>query len=242
MDNLSTFRFTHQEIRTITVDGTALFVANDVCAALDIDPSQTRRLDDSFKGLYSIQTPSGKQQMVVLSEAGVYRLAFTSRKPDAMAFMDWISKEVLPSIRKHGAYMTDEVLRRALEDPDTLIQLATRLKESKAEIAAQRKHIEMLEPKAEFYDAVAGSNAAISIGDLSKVLAIPGLGQNNLFKRLRELRILKGDNVPYQEFIDRGYFRIVEQKWNTPDGETQISLKTLVLPKGQEYIRKEISR
>ena len=97
-------------------------------------------------------------------------------------------------------------------------------------------------PKVEFYDAVAGSKDAIAIGEAAKVLAIPGMGQNNLFKALRDKGVLMGNNVPFQEMIDRGYFRVIEQKFNKSNGDVCVSLKTLVYQKGLDYIRKALMK
>jgi len=175
-----------------------------------------------------------------ISEAGLYKLAFTSRKEEAEKFTDWVATEVIPSIRQHGAYMTPETIEKVLADPDTIIQLATRLKAHQAELAAQDSYIKTLEPKAEFFDAVAGSRDAISIGDAAKVLDM-GVGQNKLFDVLRREQILKDNNVPYQEYIDRGYFRVIEQKF-VVKGETRISIKTLVSQRGLDYIRKMLQK
>lgn len=97
-------------------------------------------------------------------------------------------------------------------------------------------------PKAEFFDAVAGSKDAIAMGDVAKVLAISGMGRNNLFKFLRDEKILMQDNQPYQEFIDREYFRVIEQKWNEADGSVRVSFKTLVYQKGLDFIRRTVAK
>ena len=215
------------------------FVAADVCRALELgNTSQSvSRLDDDEKGIISNDTGD----LIVITESGLYSLVLGSRKPEARDFKRWVTHEVIPSIRKHGAYMTPDLIERVISDPDTFIRLATELKHTRAEAAAQQKYIEVLEPKAEFYDAVAGSRDAISISDAAKVLGIKNLGQNTLFKILREKKILDRDNKPYQEYIDRGYFRTIEQKF-TKHGETNIYIKTLVYQRGLDYIRKTVGK
>lgn len=99
--------------------------------------------------------------------------------------------------------------------------------------------VALLAPKADFFDAVADSKDAIPIGEAAKVLNM-GIGRNKLFQVLRGKKILMRSNVPYQEFIDRGYFRVIEQKWTTPEGETRISIKTLVYQKGLDFIRRQL--
>ena len=98
-----------------------------------------------------------------------------------------------------------------------------------------------MEPKAAFFDAVTDSKAAIEMAAVAKVLDFPGVGRTKLFARLRERKILRKDNSPYQEYIDRGYFRVIEQKWQTPEGETRISFKTLVFQKGLDFIRQMLA-
>ena len=95
------------EVRVVMIDGEPWFVAADVCRILEIDKTQTRRLDDDEKGLYSIQTLGGEQDTVVVNEPGLYRLVFASRKPEAREFQRWVYHEVLPSIRKTGGYSVE---------------------------------------------------------------------------------------------------------------------------------------
>lgn len=121
--------------------------------------------------------------------------------------------------------------------PKTLpeaLRLAADLAEKNMQLESQNK---VMLPKAEFFDTVAGSKDAIAIGDAAKVLNM-GIGRNKLFQILRANKVLMKDNIPYQEYIDRGYFRTIEQKWTTPEGETKINIKTLVYQKGLDYIRK----
>lgn len=99
-----------------------------------------------------------------------------------------------------------------------------------------------LKPKAEFFDAVADSKDAIEIGSVAKVLNFPGVGRNKLFSILRDSKVLMDNNIPYQKYIDMGYFRTIEQKYAKPDGEGCISIKTLVYQKGVEAIRKLLKK
>jgi len=171
-----------------------------------------------------------------IPEPAVYKLAFKASNEVAEKFQDWLAIEVLPSIRKHGMYATDELL----DNPDLLIAAATKLKEERAARLEAEKKVAILKPKAEFYDDVAGSKDAIEMSEVAKVLAIKGMGRNNLFEFLREEKILQSNNIPYQQYVDREYFRVLEQKYITPKGETKINIKTLVFQKGVEYIRKLI--
>lgn len=168
-----------------------------------------------------------------------YRLAMKAKNETAERFQAIVADEILPSIRKHGTYMTAETIERTLTDPDYIIRLATTLKEEKEKrIAAEIKAKEML-PKAEFYDTVTGSKDCIDMAQAAKVLNF-GKGRSTLFKILRQQKVLQGDNTPYQEYIDRGYFRCVESSYTRPDGTKHVYIKTVVFQKGLDFIRKQL--
>ena len=110
------------KVRTLNLNGEPWFVAADVCKALELgNPSMTvERLDDDEKGISTIDTLGGKQRMAIINEPGLYSLVITSRKPEAKAFKRWITHEVIPAIRKHGVYITDEKLKLFAEHPELL--------------------------------------------------------------------------------------------------------------------------
>lgn len=175
-------------------------------------------------------------EMSLIPEGDIFRLAAKSELPGAEKFEAWIFDEVLPCIRKTGMYATDELL----DNPDLLIAAATKLKEEReARLNAENK-VKLLEPKAQFYDDVAGSKDSIEMGPVAKVLAIRGMGRNRLFSLLREKKVLDKNNIPYQQFADMGYFRVLEQKYTVPNGETKINIKTMVFQKGIDFIGRKI--
>lgn len=155
-----------------------------------------------------------------------------SDKPQAEAFQDWVCGEVLPSIRKTGVYALPKTFAQAL-------RLAAEQQEM---IEAQQKQLEVQQPKVEFFDAVAESKTAIEMKLIANTLHFKNVGRNKLFCILREQGILNSVNVPYQRFIDCGYFRTIEQKYTVPSGETRINIKTLVYQRGLDYIRKMLKR
>lgn len=224
------------------IDG--MFVAADVSDALNYRTASdmTRRLDDSDKGYANVRTLGGEQEMIVISESGLYDAIFRSNADRAKPFRKWVTSEVIPSIRKHGAYMTPDMLETAIANPDYMIGLLQNLKEERLKRIEAETTIQVLEPKAEFYDAVAGSRTAIDIGNAAKVLGITGIGRNRLFEILRDQGVLDNSNIPYQTYIDRGYFRVIEQTFTKPNGEKQISFKTLVFQRGLDYIRKMLQK
>lgn len=132
-------------------------------------------------------------------------------------------------------YLID--LEKAWNTPEQVMARALRLADET--IKSLTNKIGTMQPKVEFFDAVTDSKDAITMADVAKVLDM-GVGRNNLFKILRQERILQNDNRPYQEYIDRGYFRVVEQRYDRGYGETGINIKTLVFQKGVDFIRKTL--
>lgn len=236
------FNFEQAEVRIIVQpDGEALFVAADVCAVLQLSNvgQAIARLDEDEKGDIILNDVSGRPQaQKYLTEPGLYALVLSSRKPEAKAFQRWVRHEVLPQIRKTGSYV-------GLSLPKTLPEALRAYALEVEQGDMLRAQLAEAQPAVEFYDQVADSKDAIPIADAARVLNVTGVGQNKLFTFLRERRILQSNqanwNMPYQEYIGRGYFRVVENKWQDAKGETRISTKTLVLQKGLDYIRKALS-
>lgn len=238
--------FTHEQfgtIRTITdVSGEVWFVATDICAALDLSNTTValQRLDADEKSKFNLGLPGGATWCV--NEAGLYSLVLASRKPEAKSFKRWVTHEVLPSIRKHGGYLTNEKIEDILTDPDTIIQLAIKLKSERAKRAALEKQAAIDTPKARFADAVSASHTSILIGDLAKLLRQNGyeIGQNRLFEMLRRdgyLCAAKGGmwNMPTQKAMNLGLFEVKETTIVHSDGHVSISKTTKVTGKGQVY-------
>ncbi|MCP4986030.1 MAG: phage regulatory protein/antirepressor Ant [Colwellia sp.] len=136
-------------------------------------------------------------------------------------------------------------LEKAWNSPDMVIARALQMANTKVldyqqEITMLSEKVTELKPKADFYEAVTGSTDTIDLGQVAKVLNVKGYGRNNLFEFLRNKDILMDNNQPYQKFIDRGYFRLVESKFTKPCGSTHINIKTVVYQKGVDYIRKQV--
>lgn len=225
-------------IRTVIIDNEPWFVGKDVAEALgykdsfgalkkhvDVEDKQNCQ-NDSF------ETPRG---MTIVNESGLYSLILSSKLPNAKKFKHWVTSEVLPSIRKNGGYIANQ---ESLT-PEQIV--ANALIVAQNIISQKDKQIMEMKPKADFFDAVADSKTAISMNDVAKVLSIKGMGRNNLFEFLRNEGILDKFNVPYQRYVDCGWFRVIEQKYMR-NGEPCVSTKTLVYQKGVDAIRKKIER
>lgn len=221
-------------VRTLEIDGKPYFVANDVARALGYSVPKdaiSRHCKGALKHRYL--TEGGEQELKIIPEGDVYRLVIKSQLPKADEFEHWIFDEVLPSIRKNGGYIANQENLT----PEQIV--ANALIVAQNIISQKDRQIEQMKPKAEFFDAVADSKTAISMNEVSKVLGIKGYGRNNLFEFLRSSGILDRWNVPYQRYIDCGWFRVIEQKYSK-NGEQCVSTKTLVYQKGVEAIRKKI--
>lgn len=218
-------------VRTIEIDNEPWFVASDIAKALGYRMASdlSRRIDDEDKGTQKVSTPSGMQEMTVINESGMYTAILGSNLPDAKKFKHWVTSEVLPSIRKTGGYHVPKTYAEALRAYADAV-------EAKEQLALENKE---LKPKAEFFDAVTDSKDAIPMADVAKVLDM-GIGRNKLFEFLRSRNILMSDNRPYQKYVDAGYFRVVEQKYDKGYGEIGINIKTLVFQKGIDYIRRKL--
>ena len=235
MNDLHIFNYNGYKVRTIQKDGEPWWVLKDVCEVLGLSSPHKvfERLDDDEKGRNQIPTLGGEQEMTVVNESGLYNVILRSDKPEAKPFRKWVTSEVLPSIRKNGGY----IVNQENLTPEQIV--ANALIVAQNIISQKDKQIEQMKPKAEFFDAVADSRTAISMNEVSKVLGIKGYGRNNLFEFLRKNGILDRWNVPYQRYIDCGWFRVIEQKY-TRQGEPCVTTKTLVYQKGVDAIRKKI--
>lgn len=234
MNNLKIFQNDEfGEIRTITIEDEVWFVGKDITEKLKYQNGSRdiqRHVDEEDRKLIPLHDGTQNRETLIINESGLYSLILGSNLAEAKKFKHWVTADVLPEIRRSGSYTAPKTFAEAL-------RLAAEQAEQLEKLAAEN---EKLLPKAEFFDAVTDSKSAISIGEVAKVLDV-GIGQNKLFAFLRERKILDSKNIPYQEYIDRGYFRTIEQKYDVR-GEVRISIKTLVFQKGIDFIRKQIQK
>ena len=232
------------EVRTITISGEPYFVGKDVTGILgyqNASKALADHVDDEDK-LNNVSLSSlGQRGGWLINESGLYSLILSSKLPTAKKFKHWVTSEILPAVRKHGAYMTPETIEKTLNDPDFIIGLATKLKEEQErsrELAADNLR---MKPKEIFADAVSVSEDAILIGALAKILKGNGvdIGQKRLFKWMRDEGYLiksgRDVNAPTQRSMNLGLFKVKERTINNPDGSTRLTRTTLVTGKGQLY-------
>lgn len=240
---LEVFQYQDTPVRTVAVDGEPWFVLADLAKVLEIREVSrlASRLDDALRQTHPIQDSLGRtQQATIVSEAGMYEVVIRSDKPEAVSFRRWITSEVLPAIRKHGGYLTNEKIEEVLTSPDTIIRLAQDLKQAQQAREAMESYAKSLEPKADAYTAFMDADGTLSVGSVAKML---GLSQNKLFALLRnhEIFISKGHmrNTPYQKYMH--HFTVSAYSYERKDGTAGASYTTRVQPSGVEFIRRKLS-
>ena len=230
-------------VRVVECEGEPWFVAKDVCECLELtDVSKTiSLLDDDEKGTNSIRTPGGEQQMLVVSEPGLYSLILRSRKPEAKAFKRWVTHEILPSIRKTGHYgapeTEDEILARALVIAEGRLGMLSHA------VSELQEQIALDAPKVELAEAIMETEECVSINQFAKILKQRGLdiGANRLYRDLRRdgyLMRRRGTNwnMPTQRMMDKGYFRVVERMTEADDGYQFVTVTTMITGAGQYHL------
>lgn len=232
------------KVRVVEVNGEGWLVGKDVAEVLGYSNASKAlkdHIDEEDKLNNESLSSLGQRGGMLINESGLYSLVLKSKLPSAKKFKRWVTSEVLPSIRKNGAYMTDDTIEKALTDPDFLIQLATNLKDEKAKrLEAERKN-EINRPKVAFAEAVEVSKNGILIRELAKMLKQKGIdvGEKKLFQYLRQNGWLiraegRDKNQPTQKGMDMGLFEVKECVVNHTTW-TETKRTTLVTGKGQLY-------
>lgn len=253
MENITIFQNNEfGKVRTIEKEGNGYFNLNDVCEILGISNVGNVKVRLSEAGIRTMdvrcESENGVVQnrsMTFINESNLYKCIFQSRKANAERFTEWVTSEVLPSIRKHGAYMTEQTIESVIADPDNMIKLLTSLKEERNKRKELEYKMEENKPKVLFAECVEGSKSSILVGDLAKLITQNGyeIGQNRLFSWLREngYLIKNGErrNLPTQTSIEMGLFEIKESTHINPNGSIRITRTPKVKGKGQIYFIKK---
>lgn len=240
MNELQTFSFNNQPVRTVQLNNQPYFNLKDVCEVLDIKNHKdvVSRLNPKGVDTTDTLTNGGMQKMTYINESNLYKTIFQSRKEEAEQFTEWVTSEVLPAIRKNGAYLTDEKAYDITHNPQSLADL---LMQAGEQLKQKEIIIQEMRPKALFADAVATADTSILIGDLAKLIKQNGhdIGQKRLFEWLRNHDyLIKGGNsknMPTQKSMELKLFEVKERTINNPDGSVRITKTTKVTGKGQQY-------
>jgi prophage antirepressor-like protein len=245
MNEVTNWTFGETEVRTIELDGEPWWVLSDVCKVLELStPAKiAARLEDDEKGMNQIHTPGGTQNVTIISESGLYSVILRSDKPQAKPFRKWVTSEVLPTIRKHGAYMTPDVLEKTIQNPDFMIGLVTELKAEQERrkaaeltVSVQNQQIAELQPKASYYDVVLNCKDLLSVSEIAKDY---GKSAKWLNAKLHELKVQfkQGDIwLLYQKYAEKGYTSTKTQSYNGSDGAVHSKVHTYWTQKGRLFL------
>lgn len=236
------------KVRAVKIDEEPWFVGKDVAAALGYNDTKSAlkdHVDVEDKQIVqrgqiaTLDVPN--RGMTIINESGLYSLVMSSKLPSAKAFKRWVTSEVLPSIRKHGAYMTPLTLKQMIADPETTIQILTSLKEEREQRIKLEAEARQNKPKVLFADTVTASDDCVLVGTLAKMMRQSGtqIGQNRLFALLRKDGFLmqSGEryNLPTQKAMEMGLFKIKESTVTSADGTVRLVQTPVVTGKGQQY-------
>lgn len=230
-------------LRGVEIDGESWLVGKDVAERLGyergskavvdhVDEEDRMMVDGETQSQFGIEL--GQRGGWLINESGLYSLVLGSKLPNAKKFKRWVTSEVLPAIRKHGGYLTDEKVEEALLNPDVLIRLATELKDEREQRKALEGQIADDKPYTGFGRAIAASSDAILVREFAKLANNAGIpiGQNRLYRWLRANSYLMQDNKPYQRYVDNGWFALRESTVTTIKGDL-LRTTTLITGKGQ---------
>lgn len=236
-------------VRVVDYTGGIYFVGRDVCTILGYaNPNQAMKAH--CKGItiqYTLNTSGGPQSYRIISEPDLYRLICGSKLPSAERFEDWIFSEVLPDIRKHGAYLTVEKAEEIINNPDLVIQLAMQVKDARAKSAELQRTVEhqavqigILEPKAAFRDAFMESKGNILVRDfathIKQALKLKSFGQNAMFKWLKDNGYMNCNRYPSARSVSSGWLHVTEGvHYNPVLEQMERHHTTRITPVGQEY-------
>lgn len=239
--------FNNEELGTIRIVGTSdapQFCLSDICKILGLQAAAvTRRLEKDVISSHTLLTSGGYQALNFVTEDGLYDVILDSRKPEAKRFRKWVTSEVLPTIRKHGAYMTKDTLERAIAEPDFLIQLATTLKEEKAkrleaeqQCEAQKQIIGEMEKKVSYLDLILSSTSTMTITQIAQDYGMSGQRMNKLLHGLR-IQYKVGDQwILYAEYKDKCYVSSETIHFMTNEGVPCTTLNTKWTQKGRLFL------
>lgn len=175
------------DVRVIMQGEQPWFVGKDVASVLgygDTAQAIRKRVDNEDKGVVELTTPGGKQRAIIINESGLYSLIMSSKLPSAKQFKHWVTSEILPTIRQHGAYLTPEKVEEVLMNPDTIIKLATQLKAEREGRIKAETALKAATPKVEYYDEYMNREETFTVTFVANTLA---MGQHQLYKKLREI-------------------------------------------------------
>jgi prophage antirepressor-like protein len=244
MNNLQEFNFKGNNVRTVQIDNAPYFVGNDITNTLKYKNGRkaiSDHVDVEDVREERIVTPSGIQKMKVINESGLYSLILSSKLPTAKEFKRWVTSEVLPTIRKHGAYLTDSAIEQTLTDPDYLIKLATQLKTEREGRLIAEETVKDLKPKASYYDKVLSNPSLMNITAIAKDYGYGAITFNKLLHELKIQYCQSGTWYLYSKYQDRGWTQSKTFPYKGASGNGS-NVQTKWTQKGRLGLYKELKK
>ena len=238
-NEVQVFNFENSEIRTTVIDGTPHFVGKDVAEILGYKRTAdaiASHVDSEDKGVGEIETPGGVQKLVVINESGLYSLVLSSKLPSAKKFKRWVTTDVLPDIRKHGAYLSNEKIEEILMDPETIISLAQQVKDERAKNALLTQQVSESRPKADYYDKIMQSKSLVTITQIAKDYGWSAKQMNDKLHSLGVQYKIGGQWVLYSKYQDKGYTFSTTVDITKKDGSSDVRMNTKWTQKGRVFI------
>lgn len=237
MNELQNFNFEGNKVRTVLINDEPYFVGKDIADVLgylNTRDALPKHVDEEDKNSVAIHDgKKGNPNQVVINESGMYSLVLSSKLPNAKKFKRWVTNEVLPSIRKHGAYMTDEKIEEALLNPDTIINLATQLKNEREGRLIAEQQVKEFQPKVSYYDKVLSNDALMTISLIAKDYGMSGAGMNKLLHELGVQYRQGGTWLLYAKYQRTGWTHSETKMVSRKDGTEKAVLNTKWTQKGR---------
>ncbi|WP_270324672.1 phage antirepressor [Lactococcus petauri] len=248
MNELQNFNFNGKQLRTVLIDNEPFFVGKDAAAAIGY--SNTRKaIKDHVKSKYlresRIVTPSGVQKVTVISEPGLYQLAGESKLPSAEPFQDWVYEEVLPTIRKHGAYMTDAKAQDVLSGnglADLLLQAGNQIKQLESEKAAMKIELEEATERTRYLDLILESPDKMTTTQIAFDYGMGAPTFNKLLASLKIQRKVNGQWILYRQYMGKGYTKTETFPITHKDGRRGTTTNTVWTQKGREFLYRKLKK
>ncbi|WP_142956195.1 phage antirepressor KilAC domain-containing protein [Enterococcus durans] len=243
MNTPQIFNFEHNEVRTILVNNEPYFVGKDVAEILgysDSSSAVSKNVDNEDRTTLLLEQAGSnyKSKTTIINESGLYSLILKSKLPSAKKFKRWVTSEVLPQIRKHGMYATDELLN----NPDLLIEVATKLKEERTlRLVAEQKAAEM-QPKADYYDRILNNKGLVTVSTIAKNYGMSAVSFNKLLHELGIQFNQSGTWLLYSKFQDKGYTHIEPFDYEDKNGNRQVKTRMKWTQKGHIFLYETLKK
>lgn len=239
MNEIEIFKYENKEIRTKVINEKIYFVGKDVVDILGYQNGSrdiNRHVDEEDRIKTMIFDGNQDKETIVINESGLYSLILSSKLESAKKFKKWVTSEVLPTIRKHGAYMTPEVIEKTLTNPDFIIGLATELKKAQTRNVFLENEVKILQPKAKYTDEVLNSPNVVAITQIAKDYGMSAVKMNKLLNDLGIQYKLRNQWLLVQKYSDKGYVKSKTQEYFDTNGNIHTAMTTYWTQKGRLFI------